>query len=363
MLKIAGKIPKPCLVAVDEALRDHHHLVEGYFKSQKARGLAQQTISKENSLLKSWFDVHGPNGRPLFVWEAMDDLLGRKHIIDYRDILVESELATSTIRSYMGTLKRFFEFILLQPVIFDPSPITLNEKYGVRLCQPVSEFDMPRYIWDDERKGVPLDPERLYEFYQLMHKHYLSINSWNFIRQRNYTMIVLAGESGLRIDELLHLEVDKDLFFQSHKLQTRHAKGAKGSGKRTRITLFTPLARDSVKYFLKIRQKQWKIGNEGLLFLSKSGRPLTYNAVQIALNEMITIAQHNDFPVMDHLTWHWFRRFFATRFIETFPNKLPVLIELLGHMSPNTVHRYIRHSEAWMDRQIQDTLEKVEKWQ
>ena len=104
------------------------------------------------------------------------------------------------------------------------------------------------------------------------------------------------------------------------------------------------------------------MADTGYLFLSKSGHRLTYGAVEGPLKEMIEVANQAGFPVMDHLTWHWFRRIFATRFVERFPNKISALIELLGHMSPNTVHRYIRHSEAWMDQQIQEALAGAEKW-
>ena len=78
---------------------------------------------------------------------------------------------------------------------------------------------------------------------------------------------------------------------------------------------------------------------------------------------MVEIASRAGFPVQPHMSWHWFRRIFATRFIEKFPDKLSVLIKLLGHVSPNTVHCYIRHSEAWADKQIQKVLEGEHLWQ
>jgi len=159
------------------------------------------------------------------------------------------------------------------------------------------------------------------------------------------------------------LDVEKDIFFESRKIQTRHAKGAKGSGKRCRVTLFPPLARDTLRYYLKSARPKFTASEAGLLFPSKSGLPLSYASVQTALKEMGASARGGGFPVMEHLSWHWFRRFFATRFVERFPNKISALVELLGHMSPNTVHRYIRHSEAWMDTQIKDALEGAEGWQ
>ena len=216
---------------------------------------------------------------------------------------------------------------------------------------------MPRYVYDGERCGIPMDPERLYEFYAILRKHYLSSSSVAAVRQRNYAMTVLAGETGLRVDELIHLEVDKDLLFDSKKVQTRHAKAAKGSGKRCRITLFPPLARDTMKFYLAKSRPQLANTSTPWLFPSKSGQILNYATAQTALKEMVKLAQAHKFSVTDHMTWHWFRRIFATRFIENNPGKLPVLVELLGHMTPNTVHRYVRHSEAWMDKQIQEVLE------
>lgn len=363
MFKVVAEKPRFKPIAIDEALTDHHSLLDGYIKSQRARGLAKSTISKEEMFLKSWFELHGPRGRPLFVWEALDDIDGRRHIIEYRDVLVESEIQTQTIRNYLGILRRFFGYVLSHPLLYTSKKgVLVQDKYAASLSQPVSEFDMPRYIWDGERCGIPLDPERLYEFYQILKREYFKERGWAEIKERNYAMAVLAGESGLRVDELLHLEVDKDLFFTSKKLQTRHAKGAHGSGKRCRITLFTPLARDTLKYFLKTRRRFWHVEDTGYLFLSKTGKRLTYNAAQQALKKMVFTAKKSEFPVMDHLTWHWFRRIFATRFVERFPGQLSALISLLGHMSPNTVHRYIRHSEAWMDKQIQQALKGAEKW-
>jgi site-specific recombinase XerD len=171
-------------------------------------------------------------------------------------------------------------------------------------------------------------------------------------------MIVVAGESGLRVDELLHLEITKDLFFESKKLQTRFAKAMKGSGKRSRVTLFTPLARDTVRFYLKDHRPHIKGSSKtDYLFPSKSGELLCYSSAHSALREMIKIAQKNKLPIASHMSWHWARRIFATRFIERFPNQLSILLMLLGHVSPNTVHCYIRHSEAWTKKRIREMME------
>jgi site-specific recombinase XerD len=188
-------------------------------------------------------------------------------------------------------------------------------------------------------------------------------DSYQAIRARNYTMVVLAGESGLRIDELLHLEISLDLFFESKKLQTRFAKGTNGSGKRARLTLFPPLARDTVKFYLK-EYRPLILGSDQTdhLFPSKLGKLMTYSSAHEALTEILEVSKKTHFPIADHFSWHWMRRIFATKFIEQFPNQLPVLLTLLGHQSPSSVHRYIRHSQAWMDKQMQFVLERASVW-
>ena len=82
---------------------------------------------------------------------------------------------------------------------------------------------MPAHTYDGERKGVPFDPALLYDFYAVLRREYLGQKGKSLATtSRNYAALVLAGESGLRINEILHLEVS-DLYFDSHKIQTRFA--------------------------------------------------------------------------------------------------------------------------------------------
>ena len=345
-----------------EAPGHHRQLVEGYFQSHRIRNHSPRTIEREKSFLESWFFEHGHVGRSLYTWEAMEPVAGRRRIVLYGNALVDSGLTTDTVRAYLGILSRYFSFVLEYPFLETPNgPQRLSELYN-RIDQPVSEFDMPVHVYDGERIGIPLDPEALYSFYAVLREHYLSGSKCKTIASRNYAMAVLAGESGLRADELMHLELS-DLFFEAKKVQTRYAKGTKGSGKRVRVTLFTPLARDTVGFFLKEHRPQiLGVDKVPYVFPSRSGKLLTYTGIHSAMQEMVLVAQKQKFQVASHLGWHWFRRIFATRFIERFPNQLSTLISLLGHMSPGTVHCYIRHSQAWMDKQMQEVLEGAAKW-
>ena len=337
----------------------HQQLLDGYLQSHKIRNHSINTIHETKRLLTGWFAMHGSGNRPLFTWEAMAPIYGRRRIAVYCKGLIESEVAGSTIRRYVGMLRGYFSYVLEHPYVFEGELTRrLCDLYS-SLEQPVSEFDMPVHVFNGETLGVPLDPARLYEFYGAIRKHYLAKRGNLHVMARNYAMVVLAGESGLRSDEISHLETELDLFFASRRLQTRHAKAARGSGKRSRVTLFTPLARDTIQFYLKHHRPYLINGGvkSPYLFPSRRGRVLTHAAMLYAMNRIKETLRINDFSLGEHLGWHWMRRLFATRFIEQFPHQLSVLVELLGHQTPNTVHAYIRHSNAWMDEKIIQALE------
>lgn len=347
----------------------HHEIMDGFFQSHRIRNHSTRTLKKNEMFLKGWFDTHGDGQRPLYTWEAMRPVEGRKRVVAYGKALLDSEITNHTIRSYLGTLRSYFQYVLEHPFVSGNEKnesFRITQLYG-SIEQPVSEYDIPQHSHDDSdtRRGIPLDPEKLYDFYAVLKNHYLTTDRLRHVRARNYAMVVLAGESGLRADELSTLEINKDLFFESKKLQTRNAKASRGSGKRTRVTLFTPLARDTIRYYLSQHRPHLGGASEtDFLFPSRSklkrSSHIHYSPMAQALRDMVSLANKNGLPVSDHFGWHWFRRIFATRFIERFPNQLSVLMSLMGHSSPSTIHAYIHHSQAWMDTRIQEVMEKVE---
>lgn len=356
MLKIANSNHTENInSSFEQKKSDHYYLLDQYILSHHTRNHSILTIQKEKNFLHSWFK----NYSVLFAWEAMRPLHGRERILEYASTLMAAQISHKTMRSYIGILSRLFTFILDHPFIKRGHEfIRLELLYGP-ITQPISEYDIPKHSYDGEQLGVPMDPDDLLVFYQSLRKNYLlsedSISA--AIRARYYAMAVTAGLCGFRIDELLHLDIKQDLFFKSCKIQTRFAKGTSGSGKRSRITLFPSLARDTLKFYINHYRPKLFVGKSDILFPNCNGKILTFSSANNALNEMITVAQKNNFHVASHMSWHWFRRIFSTRFIEQNPHQLSILIQLLGHTSPNTVHKYIRHSEAWMDKKILQALQ------
>ncbi|MDD4973012.1 MAG: hypothetical protein PHY93_01605 [Bacteriovorax sp.] len=249
-------------IPIASLLKEEHHLllINNYLNSHIIRNHSPKTITGEESFFKKWFKLNGDN---FYTWDAMNLKQGRQVIIDYTNGLIKSGVTSKTVRSQIRILSRYFSFVLEHP------------------------FVIPKHSYDGEQLGVPLDPETIYDFFHCLRKHYL-INDSSISAAstaRNYTMAVIAAESELRADEILHLELS-DLFFKSHKIQTRYAKGTRGPGKRARTTLFTSLARDSVNFYLKKYRPLITSVSNNYLFLNRQGTPLDYSSAYKALGEI-----------------------------------------------------------------------------
>jgi len=176
-----------------EAYDHHRDLVKAYLQSHRIRNHSPRTLEREKKFLESWFSEHGSVAEPLFTWEAMEPVIGRKRIVEYANALVESGLRSDTVRAYLGILSRYFSFILEHPFIDTPNGFQRIALYYNPIDQPVSEFDMPTHVYDGERLGVPLDPEALYRFYAILREHYLGGSVLKTIAARNYAMAVVVS--------------------------------------------------------------------------------------------------------------------------------------------------------------------------
>jgi hypothetical protein len=98
-----------------QATEDHRRLIEGYLQSHRIRNHSSKTIDREKKFLEGWFESHSLQGRPLYTWEAMIPVQGRKVINDYSKALMDSGLRSETVRAYLGILNRYFSCVLVHP--------------------------------------------------------------------------------------------------------------------------------------------------------------------------------------------------------------------------------------------------------
>ena len=356
-------------VPFSQMLADHHALLQGYLDTHITRNHSDRTIESERRFLLGWFesfvaqDDEHPNGqRQLLVWEAMEPMQGRQRIVAFSKGLVDAGLKPRTVHGYLGSLRRLFEYILEYPYIPGAQIQSIVSKYG-RLEQPVLEYDYPVHTLDREEEGFVLTGERLLQFYDFVRLEYIGSNQKKLPASRDYTMIVVAGESGLRADEILHLDAlgpHRDLFYERNRIQTRHGKGTRGSGKRVRKTIFTPFAQATVRvYEGQIRPNFPNAKTNPALFLTESGERISYKAMWHNLHVITEAARKVGLEMPPKLSWHSLRKSFATNFMEQHPDRPWVLMDLMGHLNPGTLHRYVKHSRAYYEQAVEDIVEAM----
>ena len=288
-------------VPFSQMLMDHQAILQGYQDTHITRNHSDRTIESERRFLTGWFesfvsqdDDHPDGQRQLLVWEAMEPVQGRQRIVGFSKGLVDAGLKPRTVQGYLGSLRRLFQYILAYPYIPGSPVQSIVSKYG-RIEQPVLEYDYPVHTLDQEDEGFVLTGDQLVQFYDFVRSQYIEQNQKKLPASRDYMMIVVAGESGLRADEIRHLDVlgpHRDLFYEQNCLQTRSGKGTKGSGKRVRKTIFTHFAQDTMHvYEDRIRPNFPNAKTNPALFLTESGERISYKAMWHNLHVIVQEAR------------------------------------------------------------------------
>lgn len=107
-----------------EMLADHHALLQSYLDTHITRNHSDRTLDSERRFLTGWFegfivpdDAHPEGQRQLLLWEAMTPLVGRQRVVAFSKGLAETGLKPRTIISYLGYLRRLYQYVLDYPYI------------------------------------------------------------------------------------------------------------------------------------------------------------------------------------------------------------------------------------------------------
>ncbi len=346
--------------SITQQLRDHRAILNGYLDTHVTRNHKEATRLNEKRFFDSWFHQQGSGERPLSVWKAMEPIQGRERIIAYtKRVLETGALTPGSVMGRLGMLRRLFDYILEWPYIPDSGGIGIRARYGA-IDQPVLAYDYPAHVWHGRKEDAPFVRSELLDFYEVLRSKWITRPKRPWVPARTYSMIVVAGESGLRINEICTLEVERDLLFSQGRLQTRHGKAFRGSGSRVRQTVFTPFAQATVLHYIdnvRPRFKRWS--QSPFVFLSERGGPLSEDAAASTLQGATKIARQEGLRVPPRFGWHSLRRSFATIFIEEHPNKYASLMEMLGHINPSTLSHYIHHRRAYHERIMDDVVSRL----
>lgn len=146
------------------------------------------------------------------------------------------------------------------------------------------------------------------------------------LAMRDHAMFELFYSSGLRLSELVGLDLD-DLNLQAGEAQVT------GKGRKTRIVPVGRAALDAIAAWLP--QRQLLVGESvASLFISQRGSRLTPRSVQLRLDRWARQA-----GLGQHVHPHMLRHAFATHVLQS-SGDLRAVQEMLGHASISTTQVY-----------------------
>jgi site-specific recombinase XerD len=232
-------------------------------------------------------------------------------LINYRQHLIAVKgLKPATVNRRLEALRRFCKWACNQKLIKRDIALELKAVRMVRSQRPIGlaepEVHMLLRAAGQSRHGLA---------------------------KRNYALIQLMLQAGLRVGEVSALSVaDVRIRERSGIVRIRQGKG----GKEREVPL-NATARRALSIYQESRQKT---GAEDFLFTNARGNRLPTRTIQAVITELARRAKISRVKVSAHTLRHTF----ALNYLRQNPGKLVDLATLLGHESLDTTAIYTRPS-------------------
>lgn len=223
-----------------------------------------------------------------------------------RDFIIEISRLGIHPRSQariLSSIKSFYHFLIYRNVLDnDPTELLESPKIGLRLPEVFSVKEI-----DDIVAAIDLSkPEG----------------------QRNKAIIEVLYGSGLRVSELINLQLSKLYLNEGYML-------VEGKGSKQRLVPMSPQALKQLQLWKTDRNAlNIKKGNEDCVFLNRRGTILTRDMIFKIVKNLAELA-----GIRKNVSPHTFRHSFATHLLENGAN-LRAIQQLLGHESITTTELY-----------------------
>lgn len=238
--------------------------------------------------------------------------------ITYNDIsgylksLYEKPLDVSSVANNISTLKSFYKFLMLFKGI-TASPFE-------NVVVPKLKKQLPKTLSYDEVSSL------------------LDIDIKTYYDYRNKAMLELMYSSGLRVSELINVNIH-DINFENNSIRVF------GKGSKERIIPVSDYAISAIKNYLE-NARSWltkgKIND--YLFLNNHGDKLTRQACFKIFQKLARLKN-----IKTEFSPHTLRHSFATHLLENGAD-LRSIQELLGHSSISTTQIYTYVSKTMIDK-------------
>lgn len=269
----------------------------------------------------AWLEEHA--GRAF-----QPDLVQPEHLRAYREYLQRDRGRKPTsIARQLAALSQFFQWAMEQGIC------TSNPVAQIKI--PRQQRLAPRWLSRKEQRALLRVVER--DLF-LAHTFY---TRRQVTRRRDAAMVLLLFHTGLRVGELVHLQLeDLDLKGRSGWLEVRAGKGRK-----SRTVPLNAAARQALQAWLQVRPETPSRFVFVVVERQHHG-PISIRSVQRA------IARYGRLAGLAHLTPHTLRHTFAKNLVDAGVS-LEKIAALLGHSNLNTTRIYITPNFADLQQAVE----------
>jgi len=275
-----------------------HGLEDFFHYLQIERGLADNTLISYRRDLEKYMQFM-QDDKGFSNWNKVE----RYDIVAYLQQMKIARKSTATISRTISSIRTFHQFLVREQMIQHDASIHIETPKSDRLLPEIITFD---------------EVERL-----------LEINERTPLALRNKAMLELLYATGLRVTELVSLQVS-DLHLMMGFVRCL------GKGNKERIIPVGDIAKSALEEYLQYAREELikKNKNESSLFVNHHGRPLSRQGFW-----KIIKAVARDAGLTKEITPHMLRHSFATHLLENGAD-LRAVQEMLGHSDISTTQIY-----------------------
>ncbi|MFC2063383.1 tyrosine-type recombinase/integrase [Chloroflexota bacterium] len=220
------------------------------------------------------------------------------------DIHNDKRLSAYSVQGYARTIKAFWSWLLAE---------------GYITSNPIASLKLPK----TPKKVVSTFSQ------EQIQKMLNSIDKKNSRGFRNYTIVLLLLDTGIRLSELINLKVSDIDFIESCIL-------VKGKGNKERVVPFGSQVRRTLRRYITYHRPDPDFPGIGETFLSNDGFPLKPRAIQSILTRLGKKISLSGVNTNAHRFRHTFARNYLLNGGDVFS-----LQKILGHSSLEVVKIYV----------------------
>lgn len=278
-------------------------------------------LKLEKSLSSNTIEAYERDLQKLTLYLADAHIEPEKATIEIlRDFIIEISSLGIHPRSQariLSSIKSFYHFLIYRNILDnDPTELLESPKIGLRLPEVLSLKEI-----DDIIAAIDLSkPEG----------------------QRNKAIIEVLYGSGLRVSELINLQLSKLYIDEGYML-------VEGKGSKQRLVPMSPQAVKQLELW-KIDRNLLDIqkGQEDFVFINRRGAKLTRDMIFKIVKDLTSLA-----GIRKNVSPHTFRHSFATHLLENGAN-LRAIQQLLGHESITTTELYTHIDVHYLRKTVLD---------